>query len=98
MKARLLHSLFILNLLIFAEFVLSDAPSKDIRALKEQSMMSVLYQQTSAERLAGSIQTFKAAKLALNEALKDPTWTALPGQKNFNNKKPAIIVDVDETV
>ena len=98
MKARLLHTLFILNLLIFAEFVLSDAPSKDIRALKEQSMMSVLYQQTAAEHLAGNIQTFKAAKLALNEALKDPTWTALPGQKNFNNKKTAIIVDVDETV
>ncbi len=70
MKARLLHSLFILNLLIFAEFVLSDAPSKDIRALKEQSMMSVLYQQTSAERLAGSIQTFKTAKLAVNEMFR----------------------------
>ena len=59
--------------------------------------MSVLYQQTAAERMAGSLQTFKLAKQAIDKALADPSWSALPGQ-DIQNKKPAIIVDVDETV
>ena len=97
MKARLWQTLFILNSLIATEFIFADSSNKDVRALKEQNMMSVLYQQTAAERLAGSIQTFRSAKHALDEALANTTWSALPGQ-NMSNKKTAIIVDVDETV
>ena len=59
--------------------------------------MSVLYQQTAAERLAGSLQTFRSAKQALDNALVDSSWSALPGQ-DVQGKRPAIIVDVDETV
>jgi acid phosphatase len=97
MKARLWQTLFILNSLIATEFIFADSSNKDVRALKEQNMMSVLYQQTAAERLAGSLQTFRSAKQALDKALADPTWSALPGQ-NIKDKKAAIIVDVDETV
>jgi acid phosphatase len=97
MKARLWQTLFILNSLIATEFIYADSSNKDVRALKEQNMMSVLYQQTAAERLAGSLQTFRSAKQALDKALADPTWSALPGQ-NIKDKKAAIIVDVDETV
>jgi len=97
MKARLWQTLFILNSLIATEFIFADSSNKDVRALKEQNMMSVLYQQTAAERLAGSLQTFRSAKQALDIALADPTWSALPGQ-NIKDKKAAIIVDVDETV
>ena len=75
----------------------AEDAKKDVRDLKEQNIMSVLYQQTAAERLAGSLQTFRSAKQALDNALADPTWSALPGQ-NIQGKKPAIIVDVDETV
>jgi acid phosphatase len=79
------------------EIVFADDSKKDVRDLKEQNIMSVLYQQTAAERLAGSLQTFRSARQALDNALADPTWSALPGQ-NIQSKKPAIIVDVDETV
>ena len=97
MKARLWQSLFLLNALIAAEMIVAKDSKKDVRDLKEQNIMSVLYQQTAAERLAGSLQTFRAAKQALDNALADPSWSALPGQ-DIQGKKPAIIVDVDETV
>ena len=97
MKARLWQSLFLLNALITTETIVAKDSKKDIRDLKEQNIMSVLYQQTAAERLAGSLQTFRLAKQALDNALTDPSWSALPGQ-DIQGKKPAIIVDVDETV
>ena len=97
MKARLWQTLFILNALIASEIILAEDANTDIRDLKEQHIMSVLFQQTAAERLAGSLQTFKSAKQALDNALADSSWSALPGQ-NVHGKKPAIIVDVDETV
>ena len=97
MKARLWQILFILNALIATEIVFAEGSKKNTKDLKEQNMMSVLYQQTAAERLAGSLQTFRSAKQALDIALADPTWSALPSQ-NIKGKKPAIIVDVDETV
>ena len=97
MKARLWQSLFLLNVLMTTEMLVAEDSKKDIRDLKEQNIMSVLYQQTAAERLAGTLQTFRSAKQALDKALLDPAWSALPGQ-NIQGKKPAIIVDVDETV
>ena len=97
MKARLWQSLFLLNALITTEVSFADDENKDVRDLKEQNIMSVLNQQTAAERLAGSLQTFRSAKQALDNALTDPSWSALPGQ-DIQGKKPAIIVDVDETV
>ena len=92
MKARLWQSLFLLNALITTETIVAKDSKKDIRDLKEQNIMSVLYQQTAAERLAGSLQTFRSAKQALDNALADPSWSALPGQ-DIQGKKPAIIVD-----
>ena len=97
MKARLWQSLFLLNSLIVTEIIFADNAKKDISDLKEQNIMSVLYQQTAAERLAGSLQTFRSAKQALDNALADSSWSALPGQ-DVQGKRPAIIVDVDETV
>ena len=97
MKARLWQSLFLLNALITTEMIVAEGIKKDLRDLKEHNIMSVLYQQTAAERLAGSLQTFRSAKQALDNALADPSWSALSGQ-DIQNKKPAIIVDVDETV
>ena len=97
MKARLWQSLFLLNVLMTTEMLVAEDSKNDIRGLKEQNIMSVLYQQTAAERLAGTLQTFRSAKQALDKALLDPAWSALPGQ-NIQGKKPAIIVDVDETV
>ena len=88
----------ILFLLITVTNVHSFASEKD-KSFQEQSMLSVLYVQTSTEFAANNIQTFNNASKALDIALQDNTWTAALEQKgNFASKIPAIIVDVDETV
>ncbi len=97
MKARLWQTLFLLNALITTEIIFAEVVNKDVGDLKEQNIMAVLFQQTAAERLAGSLQTFRSARQSLDKALADPSWSALPGQ-NIKGKKTAIIVDVDETV
>ena len=89
------HTLF---LLITITYGYSYASEED-KSFQEQSMLSVLYVQTSTEFAANNIQTFNNASKALDMALQDKTWTAALEQKNnFSSKKPAIIVDVDETV
>ncbi len=97
MKARLWHFLFLFYVFSSIENIFAGESKKNIKDIKEQNIMSVLYQQTAAERMAGSLQTFKLAKQAIDRALEDPSWSALPGQ-NTKDKEPAIIVDVDETV
>ena len=68
-------------------------------SLQAQSMLSVLYAQSSAEYEASNIQTYANAKSALNRALNDLSWTAAIEQKeDFKDKPPAIILDIDETV
>ena len=69
------------------------------RSLQDQSMLAVLFAQTSPEYAANNIQTYKTATLNLDIALKDNNWTAALEQKgNFQEKPAAIILDVDETV
>jgi len=97
MKARLLQTLFTAQVIFCSTFILAAESNKDIRALQEQNIMSVLFQQTSAESVASSLQTYNAAQQALDKALADPTWSAL-GQSMFPFKKPAVILDLDETV
>jgi 5'-nucleotidase (lipoprotein e(P4) family) len=88
----------ILFLLITVTNGHSFASEKD-KSFQEQSMLSVLYVQTSTEFAANNIQTFNNASKALDIALQDNTWTAALEQKgNFAGKIPAIIIDVDETV
>ena len=94
MKAPLLQILFFLNASIATGIVFGEGSKQDIRDLKEQNIMSVLYQQTAAEKVAGSLQTFRSAKQALDKALIDQTWSALPGQ-NTKDKNNAESQDYD---
>jgi len=67
--------------------------------LQAQSMLSVLYAQSSAEYEASNLQTYINAKSSLDKALNDSNWTAALEQKNnFEEKPPAVILDIDETV
>ncbi len=67
------------------------APSDNLNA--------VIWQQTSAEYQANSIQSFKQAQLALEMLLKQPSVTAAMEQTgNFSALPPAVVVDVDETM
>ncbi len=73
--------------------------SENDKTFQEQSMLSVLSAQTSAEFSANNMQTYNNARVYLDKALADDSWTAaLEQKKDFKNKKPAIILDIDETV
>ncbi len=76
----------------------SFSSEKD-KSFQEQSILSVLYVQTSTEFAANNLQTYLNATEALDRALEDSSWSAALEQKeNFRDKPPAIIIDIDETV
>ena len=94
-----MKSLRHISLLLFIVFTGDSFASKDDKAFQEQSMLSVLYVQTATEFAANNIQTYTNAKDALLKGLEDSSWTAALEQvDNFEDKSPAIILDVDETV
>ena len=83
---------------IFAVYISAVEENVD-NTLQAQSMLAVLYAQSSAEYDANNIQTYTGAKLALDVALTEKNWTAAIEQKgNFVDKPPAVILDIDETV
>jgi acid phosphatase len=60
---------------------------------------SVLWMQASVEYEAVTYQIFKIAEYRLDEALADTNWVAVfPKKTGMGKKKPAIIVDIDETI
>lgn len=73
------------------------APAGTARA--HENLNAVLWVQTAIEYEASAIQAFRLAGIQLAAALKDPSWTAAIEQTgNAGALKPAVIVDVDETV
>lgn len=58
----------------------------------------VLWVRDAAEFEAVSIQAYRAASDKLLPLLADKSWTAMPGQKDYEQLPPAIIFDVDETL
>ena len=75
----------------------AQAAPVETRAL--QALNAALWQQQAAEAKALSLQAWALARLRLDEALADPTWTAAEEQQgDFAALPPAVIVDVDETI
>lgn len=65
------------------------------------NLNAVAWTQTSIERELIYRQAYRAAQSQLTRALADPTWEALPNGERKSpaaGLKPAIIVDVDETI
>lgn len=72
-----------------------------VGANENENLHSVLWTQTAAEYDALTRQTYAAARMALADALADPTWTAAPeqvGMEDYGALPPAVVLDVDETV
>ena len=66
---------------------------------QKQSLLGILYAQTSTEFTANNIQTFVSASNNLDRAIQDTSWTAaVEQQSEYKNKPTAIILDIDETV
>ena len=87
---------------VLSIFSAHQANSSEIsidRSLQEQTMLSVLYAQSSTEYAANCIQTYANASQILDTAIADKKWTAALEQTGEYSEKPmAIILDVDETV
>ena len=83
----------------------SPAPADAVVApanAPNDNLNAVLWVQRSQEYRASALQTWKLAGAQLDAALADGSWTALlpeEGGKHQSAKlKPAVVVDVDETV
>jgi 5'-nucleotidase (lipoprotein e(P4) family) len=66
-----------------------------------ENLHGVLWMQTAAEYQAITRGLYRLAAVQLDRALQDPRWTAIPeqaGRADLSVLKPAVILDVDETV
>ncbi|MBI1243459.1 MAG: 5'-nucleotidase, lipoprotein e(P4) family [Alphaproteobacteria bacterium] len=74
--------------------IAADAPPAD------DNLNAVLWMQRSVEYKGATMGAFALARVRLDQALADKTWTAAPVEQTgtFAEKPPAVIVDVDETV
>ncbi len=61
---------------------------------------AVLWMQRSVEYKANALASFTLARLRLDQALADKTWTAAPAEQTgaYQDLPPAVVVDLDETM
>ena len=71
----------------------ADLPQNDV-------LNATLWMQKSVEYKANTIAVFTLAKMRLDQALADESWTAAPVEQTgkFQELPPAIIADLDETL
>jgi len=90
------------SLLVLASLALGACHSAPVTAPtpepEAQPDIGILWATHSAEYQAISVQTYAQARRDLSRLLADKSFSAVPGQINVENKPPAIILDVDETV
>ncbi len=72
-------------------FAADPVPQNDL-------LNATLWVTNSVEFKANALQAYQLAKIRLDEALADKTWTAATEQTgNYQDKPPAVILDADET-
>ena len=80
-------------------FCLALAPAALAQEAND-NLNAVLWMQKSVEYKANAEAVFALAKIRLDQALKDKSWTAAPAEQtgDFKDLTPAIVADADETV
>ncbi len=79
--------------------VVSTTPMVQAEEGANDLINATLWTQTAVEFKASSLAAFKLAEIMLDRALANKDWTAALEQgDNYQNKPPAVILDVDETV
>ena len=63
-------------------------------------LLATLWNQRSVEYRGVSLTVFAFAKIRLDQALADKSWTAAPAEQkgDYQNLPPAVVLDVDETL
>ena len=81
-------------------FTLSPAAAKaGGGTLPNDNLNATLWTQQSIEFKGNALSVYAVASLRLDQALADKSWTASPEQTgDYQNKPPAVILDIDETV
>ena len=61
---------------------------------------AVLWMQQSVEYKATALTAFALARIRLDQALADPSWTAAPKEQTgtYQSLPPAVVLDVDESI
>jgi len=96
MRLRMLV-IFLITLLTVQWTTADQSPEHAVEQPHEL-LLGTLWIRTSGEYFASTTQAYRIARLRLDEALRDPQWTADPEQQNPYTLPPAIIMDLDETV
>ena len=70
-----------------------DPPASDL-------LNAALWTQRSVEFKANALTAFTLARVRLDQALADPTWTAAPKEQTgaYQSLPPAVVLDIDETI
>lgn len=75
------------------------APAATSERHTNENLNGVLWMQTGAEYRASALQAYRAARVQLDAALNDKTWTAAVEQTGDPSAlPPAVVLDLDETV
>lgn len=75
------------------------APAATSERHTHENLNGVLWMQTGAEYGASALQAYRAARVQLDAALNDKTWTAAVEQTGDPSAlPPAVVLDLDETV
>ena len=94
MTGNLLRTLAATTIVILAGCV--QAPEK---ANSHEMLNATLWQQTSAEYASMTNQIYRFARINLDAALADTSWTAALEQTGgYSRLPPAVMLDIDETV
>jgi len=66
----------------------------------DDGLNATLWTQKSIEYKGAALTAFTLARIRLDQALADRNWTAAPGEQSgaYQDKPPAVVLDVDETI
>jgi len=93
------QSIRLLSLATILAPVLAGCSQPAARVDSHEMLNATLWQQTSAEYVGTARQAYLMARINLDQALADTSWTAALEQTgDYAGLPPAIMLDVDETV
>jgi 5'-nucleotidase (lipoprotein e(P4) family) len=89
-----------LAVLLLALALAGAAPAAAQAPPANDLLNAVLWMQRSVEYKASALSAFALARLRLDQALADPSWTAAPREQTtaYQSLPPAVILDIDETI
>ncbi len=99
LQSRLALSTMIASAAISAAFIAGPAAAQD--AVQPNDLLNAaVWQETSVEYRATTMQIFRLARMQLDAALADSSWSALPDKQSdgYQDQPVAIITDLDETM